>query len=1348
MNFVLCFLFTTDSGPNGNVRYSLDKNSGDVLNIFDIDSYTGWVTTLVALDKENQDEYKFNIIAIDNGPEIKHSTKTLVVMKVVGYNDNPMVFKKKSYETSINEDSLPGTVLLQLDITDKDGATEPNSVDFYIISGDLHSQFQIRQTGEMYIAKPLDRESIDSYLLTVLVTDGKFSATTNVSISVLDSNDNPQICRKYRYRESLSEDTDINTKVLQIQYSDADEPSNTNLRFYLTGIGAENFQLDENTGLLKTIRYLDRETQSKYHLTAFVQDRDHEGWECSSFIEISITDVNDQKPIFTVESYQVFIPEDAEVGTLVSKVLATDNDKGINKRIRYSFADSSKDKESFKIDSESGIITLLEHLDREQKALYNVSLMATDQGTPSLSSIIPLVVHVQDINDSPPVFESNHYFASIAESSEIGTSIIKLLATSKDIGVNAEISYSIIGGNDHKKFIIDKESGIVSLYDVVDFEKSKDYFLTVQAMDGGEPPLSTLSTLNISITDFNDNPPTFSQNSYQARIREDAEIGDRILQVRASDLDSEENSKIRYSIERGDRLNQFNIEEDTGYISVANGLDREAISNYVLEIVAKDCGFPELSTYVLVNLEISDANDNYPTFSQINYTAVVQENKPIGHHLIKFDVHDSDAAPNGAPFTFEFNSGNENGAFRIDEQDGILKTATRFNHRIKDTYHLKIRVFDNGSPVLYSDTEVTVKIIEESQYPPFITPLEISINSFYDEFPGGKIGRIFATDQDTYDTLTFDLAPLNGVLYQPTALFNISKEDGYLYAFPRLDVGEYRLNVTVSDNKFVSSTIIKVSVEVVAEEALQNAISIRVRNISPESFILSKRKIFIRALKEVIHCRLKDITLISVQRAHTDSSDINQINQKSKRQVDQQHQNLDILFAVKKSNSNHGSTHLSSSSNNFYAPNEIRKIIEENLEEIEDMAHLKIEEVIKPKCLQHYCVHGDCEDKVIIDSKSTYPIATDMFSFVSTSSHEHRAECNCKTGFGGENCQYAVNECAKDPCKLPKKCVPDVTERGWHCACDEGFFGVNCDKETSKCNEENCYNPRNPVTFSGKSYAHYKIDKSLARKTLEDQIQLALRVRTVQPTGNLMYAAGKVDYMILELQNGVVQYRFDLGSGEGLVSVSSIFVSDGLWHDIRLEREGNSARLIVDSKHTRTGVAPGVNGILNLQSHDLYFGAEVRPHPTVIGIEDIQRGFIGCLDDLKLSRAPLPLQMNSASSSSVAALKRFANVDFNCDASIALIPLGICGTQPCFNGGTCKEFNTNGIVEYECLCHERFAGKNCEADKDPCSSNPCLYGGRCKNEDVGNYTCDCYETRMTGKNVRIFLSISLSNSNL
>lgn len=157
-------------------------------------------------------------------------------------------------------------------------------------------------------------------------------------------------------------------------------------------------------------------------------------------------------------------------------------------------------------------------------------------------------------------------------------------------------------------------------------------------------------------------------------------------------------------------MNQFSIDPESGYVSVAAPLDREALSSYVLEILAKDNGLPVLSRQTMLNIEISDANDNPPVFSQLNYTAVIQENKPLGHSILQFKITDDDVPPNTVPYTFDIRVGNEGNYFRLD-QDGILRTASKFNHKIRNNYLLQIRVFDNGSPPLYSDTWVSSKRI-------------------------------------------------------------------------------------------------------------------------------------------------------------------------------------------------------------------------------------------------------------------------------------------------------------------------------------------------------------------------------------------------------------------------------------------------------------------------------------------------------------------------------------------------------------------------------------------------------------------------------------------------------------
>lgn len=647
--------------------------------------------------------------------------------------------------------------------------------------------------------------------------------------------------------------------------------------------------------------------------------------------------------------------------------------------------------------------------------------------------------------------------------------------------------------------------------------------------------------------------------------------------------------------------------------------------------------------------------------------------------------------PNTSPYTFDFSSGNDGNIFRL-EQDGILRTATKFNHKIRDTYLLHIRVFDNGTPPLYSDTWVIVKVIEESQYPPFITPLEVNINSFLDEYPGGLIGRVFANDQDQYDTLTYSLSPLAGITYPVNELFQIDRTDGTLTALPRLDVGEYRLNVSVTDGKYYAHTVVKVNVEMLTEDMMENALAIRFREVTPETFVLSHRKGFVRAVRNAMNSRLKDVIIISVQPSEDDGL-------RGRRSV----KDLDVLFTVRKPD------------NGFYSSDSIRKAVNDNLEELEESTKLVVEEIVRSECTSSHCVFGVCQDHFVLEPLKVEPVSTDVTSFVSPK-YDLKLECVCKEGYGGEHCDTIVNECAREPCPSYKICIPDASIVGYSCQCPEGYAGGLCDVDISKCHDETCYIPRNPISFSGKSYSQYRV---INKKSIEEEFSLSLRIRTLQPTGNLMYAAGSVDYNILEVVNGIIQYRFDLGSGEGVVRVSTAYVADGRWHEIKLERDKNSARITVDGTDNAQGSAPGISDILNLQREDMYLGAEVHRHPTILGFDDIQRGFSGCMDDIRISRISVPL--HTSGDNSVAVLKRFANVEFSCDANDVLTPPGPCGSQPCMNGGTCKE----KINSYECHCHSRFTGLLCELDTDPCASAPCLYGGKCKANIGGTFSCEC-----------------------
>jgi protocadherin Fat 1/2/3 len=287
-----------------------------------------------------------------------------------------------------------------------------------------------------------------------------------------------------------------------------------------------------------------------------------------------------------------------------------------------------------------------------------------------------------------------------------------------------------------------------------------------------------------------------------------------------------------------------------------------------------------------------------------------------------------------------------------------------------------------------------LQVIEESQYPPIVTPLEILVNSYLDEFPGGIIGKVHASDQDQYDTLVFGLADTTTgsastvVLNPASELFEIDRTDGTLIALPRLDVGEYHVNVTVSDGKFITHSIVKVSVELVSEEMLRHAVIVRFRDVSPSVFVLSHRKGFIRAVRSALGARIKDVVIISVQPSGQPTPE----KVRPKRQITSR--GLDVLFAVRKPQQPMAPS--------FHSADGIRKALTQHLEALEQSTGLIVEEIVRDKCTAKYCTYGECTDRIILNTTAAAtPIATDVTSFVSPR-HQHHIVCDCKEGYAGK----------------------------------------------------------------------------------------------------------------------------------------------------------------------------------------------------------------------------------------------------------------------------------------------------------------------------------------------------------
>ncbi|XP_056011143.1 protocadherin Fat 1-like isoform X5 [Ostrea edulis] len=1253
-------------------------------HLFEMNEYTGWISLVSELDRETQEVYNLTVVAEQKfGFTSKVVGNTTVAVTVTDCNDNPPIFSQQQYQTAVNEDAFSGTVFLALTTTDADSDGE---VEYFIAEGDIMGRFKIHKNGNIYVTKPLDRETVPSYDLTVAATDGALVSMAKVSVEILDANDNSPVCDEPIHQHVLSEDIGTSVIITQVKATDADSmyTPNGEIHYIIKGEESALFTINREKGILTPKTTLDREKQSHHHVV--VSAVDGGGLSCDVDVYVELSDVNDNAPEFVDLPEKFGLLESTAANTLLLRITAEDPDLGINRQVKYGM---SGDDETFSIDPESGIIKLMTPVDREKISQYTLNIYAYDQGIPSLTSTATLTIEIQDENDNPPEFVLSQYSAAVPENSTVGTEVIKVLATSKDIGLNAKMAYNIIGGNNNKKFVIDESEGVIRVANDLDREVTAVYFLTVMATDLSDSPLSSSTYVTINITDINDNKPFFSQASYRMSLSEDTPVGKTVFEVNANDFDEGQNALLTFSIIGGDNWHSFEIHPVTGEISIRTPLDREMVDKYKLLVETKDSGLPPLSSTTYVTVEIDDVNDCPPLFSEPSYNATVQEDQYVGYKIIHYTVTDNDLDPNGPPFTFDIVSGNEGQEFRI-EPTGILSTAGKFNRDIRDSYSLVVRVFDNGTPNLYSDVFTTINIIEEGMSPPEVKNLDITISSYDDRFPGGVIGTVDASDKDLFDTLSYQVVSPN------RHLFDVGINDGRIIAYPGLDSGTYLVNVSVSDKKNIAYGIIRIDVVLISMAMLESSVTMQIQNLSPERFLVDHQRNFQKAVKRALNVRANDVQIINVQA----SSNLGSAPQtRVKRSVDQK--NLDVLFAVKKS-----------ANGGFFRRKKLERKLRQNMNNIQSEMNARVIKVFGDICPQESCRDGQCIG-VINFNKSLASIKVEGKSFV-TAKHTYSYKCLCSNGIEDVFCPEVHDSCISVTCPPHQVCRHEPYQTPV-CTCPEGRKGQFCEKE-DRCTDASCLNGIKPMTFSGNSFAKWTLKEEFA---IEKRLSLSLKIKTHRSIASLMFATGDVDYSILEIYNGMVQYKFNYGSGAGLVMIP-IHVDDGKWHTINVERNDKHAELTLDNKYTNMAIAPGKSRVLNLRNNDVYFGADVFVNYN--GVPEVRRGFDGCMEEIKLFSIMLPLKGQNA----VVKSQEFQEVEFHCKNTVSP-PYGsnICSIVTCSNGGVCVPYPQS--EHYICECPERYEGNLCEIDRDPCANNPCGENGACHNmKDLPNeFMCRC-----------------------
>uniref|UniRef100_A0A8C9X9E5 Cadherin 6 n=1 Tax=Sander lucioperca TaxID=283035 RepID=A0A8C9X9E5_SANLU len=511
--------------------------------------------------------------------------------------------------------------------------------------------------------------------------------------------------------------------------SDQDNGSGL-VKYVLSGEGAGTlFVLDENNGDLHATRRLDREEKAFYILKAtVVNKRTGQKLEPETEFTVKLHDINDNEPQFSREVYIGSVPERSDIGTSVIQVTATDADDsmyGNSAKLVYSI---SQGHPYFSVDPNTGVIqTALgpDDMDREQREHYQVVIEAKDMAGQrgGLTGSTTINITLTDVNDNPPRFTQSIYQFRVPESSVSGTPVGRILATDRDIGMNAEMYFTIVSGDGMDMFDIstdkDTQEGVITVSKPLDFEKKPSYTVEIQVQNTQVDPRfmsagsKDMATVRIGVEDV-DEPPLFDKASYLMEVKEDAAVGVAVGSVSAMDPDAAR-SMVKYSIDRRtdmDRL--FNIHSGNGSVFLLRSLDREETAWHNISVIATEFNNPRQSSHVPVYIRLLDINDNAPTFAT-TYETYVCERTKAGQRIQTVSAVDADEPSMGHKFFFSLApEGTHRSNFTVrdngDNTAGILTRRASYSRLHQSIYLVPVVITDGDYPMQSSTGTLTVRV--------------------------------------------------------------------------------------------------------------------------------------------------------------------------------------------------------------------------------------------------------------------------------------------------------------------------------------------------------------------------------------------------------------------------------------------------------------------------------------------------------------------------------------------------------------------------------------------------------------------------------------------------------------
>ncbi|XP_078810275.1 protocadherin gamma-A6 isoform X26 [Oryzias latipes] len=570
-------------------------------------------------------------------------------LQIQDINDNAPVFQKQYVKLEIRESAVKGARYRIAAAHDADIGL--NAVQSYVLQENAHFVLNVQTTnagnkyGELVLDKELDREEQQELELLLTAVDGgspQRSGTVVIHVTVLDANDNAPVFSESVYTANLQENSPINSPVIRVSASDADEGINGEITYEFSRLSEKSkklFSLDEKTGEIVVTANIDYEEGSKYEL--MVEAKDGYGLSSEAKVVIDITDVNDNAPEIIVKSLSSSIPENAPPGTEVGIINVQDRDSDKNGQVSCSIQGNAPFKLVPSIKNYYSVVSTGQ-LDRELVSDYNITISATDEGSPPLSSSKTVHLSVADINDNPPVFEEQSYSAYVSENNQAGSTLCSVSARDPDWRQNGTVIYSLlaaeVNGAPVSSYVsVNGDTGLIHAVRSFDYEQLRSFQVQVMARDNGSPPLSSNVSVSVFISDVNDNSPQIlypapEGSSFMTElVPKAAHGGSLVSKVIAVDADSGQNAWLSYHIVKSTDPGLFTIGLHSGEIRTQRDISQSDSMKQNLIVEVKDNGQPSLSATCAMYLLISDNLAEVPELKDISYD---EKNSKLTSYLI------------------------------------------------------------------------------------------------------------------------------------------------------------------------------------------------------------------------------------------------------------------------------------------------------------------------------------------------------------------------------------------------------------------------------------------------------------------------------------------------------------------------------------------------------------------------------------------------------------------------------------------------------------------------------------------------------------------------------------------